>query len=113
MQEAMLNRETARATAKSHLTRETTRQFDVALHSAAVSSIESMAQLRKAVCVCVDALRDGDVGPVDMILAMKTCALDSAGRYQPEFDEQPVSNVNTLLDQIVKWAIAEYYTTRS
>jgi hypothetical protein len=48
-----------------------------------------------------------------MILAMKTCALDSAGRYHPEVDEMPISNVNTLMDQIVKWAIAEYYTTRS
>ena len=109
----MLDRESARATAKSHITRETTRQFDVALHGAAVSSIESMAVLRTAVCNCVDSLREGEVGIVDMILAMKTCALDSAGRYQPEFDELPVSNVNTLLDQIVKWAIAEYYTERS
>lgn len=109
----MLDRESARATAKSHITRETTRQFDVALHSAALSSIESMAVLRTAVCDCVDSLRDGDVGIVEMILAMKMCALDSAARYQPGLDELPVSNVNTLLDQIVKWAIAEYYTTRS
>jgi hypothetical protein len=58
-------------------------------------------------------MRDGDVDIVEMILAMKTCALDSAARYQPELDEMPVSNVNTLMDQIVKWAIAEYYTTRS
>ncbi|HET9634823.1 MAG TPA: hypothetical protein VFP26_02750 [Gemmatimonadaceae bacterium] len=109
----MLDREGARATAKSHITRETTRQFDVALHGAATSSIESMALLHSAVCDCVCALRNGDVGPVDMILAMKSCALDSAARYKPEFDELPVSNVNTLLDQIVKWAITEYYTTRS
>jgi hypothetical protein len=109
----MSDREVARATAKSHITRETTRQFDVALHGAATSSIESMAVLRSAVCSCVNSMRDGDVGIVEMILAMKTCALDSAARYQPELDEMPVSNVNTLMDQIVKWAIAEYYTTRS
>lgn len=109
----MSERETARETAKSHITSETTRQFDVALHSAAVSSIESMTRLHNAVCQCVNSLRDGDVGPVDMILAIKTCALDSAARYHPKFDEQPVSNVNILLDQIVKWAIAEYYTPRT
>lgn len=109
----MSDRETARATAKSHITRETTRQFDVALHDAAVSSIESMTRLHNAVCECVGALRAGGVGPVDMILAIKTCALDSATRYKPEFDEQPVSNVDTLLDQIVRWAIAEYYKPQS
>ena len=103
----------ARATANSHITRETTRQFDIALHGAAVSSIESMALLHGAVCKCVDALKEANVGPVDMILAMKMCALDSSARYRPLFDELPVSNVNTLMDQIVRWAIAEYYTTRS
>ena len=107
----MSDRDTARATAKSHITRETTRQFDVALHGAATSSIESMAVLRRAVCDCVHSMKNGDVAIVEMILAMKTCALDSAARYQPELDELPVSNVNTLMDQIVKWAIAEYYTT--
>jgi hypothetical protein len=109
----MYDRENARATAKSHITRETTLQFDIALHNAVESSIQSMTLLHSAVCDCVNALKAADVGPVDMILAMKICALDSSARYHPEFDEIPVSNVNTLLDQIVKWAIAEYYTTRT
>ena len=39
---AQANLQRARATAKSHLTPATTRHFDVALHSAATSSIESM-----------------------------------------------------------------------
>ena len=99
----------ARATAKSHITGETTRQFDVALHSAITSSIDSMRVLHSAVCNCVTSLRDGNVGPVDMILAMKACANDSAARYRPELDTLPASNVNMLMDQIVKWAIAEYY----
>ena len=109
----MHDQESARATAQSHITRETTRQFDIALHGAIVSSLESMTLLHSAVCDCVHALKAGDVGPVEMILAMKACASDSAGRYRPEFDERPLSNVNALMDLIVKWAIAEYYTTRS
>jgi len=112
-QAAMFEVQRARATAKSHLTPATTRHFDVALHSAATTSIESMTALHRAVCDCVNALKDGDVGPVDMILAMKTCALDSAARYPPDRDELPVSSVDVLLDQIVKWAIAEYYVIRS
>ena len=109
----MSHRATARETANSHINRETTRHFDVALHGAATTSVESMAKLHRAVRDCVVALRDGDVGAVEMILAMKQCALDSAGRYHPDLDELPASNVNTLMDQIVKWAIAEFYTTRS
>jgi hypothetical protein len=109
----MLDRQRARATGESHLTRATTRQFDIALHAAVISSVESMALLHRAVCDCVNALRDGEVGAVDMILAMKSCALDSAARYHPEFDELPASNVGTLMDQIVKWSIAEYYSTHS
>ena len=103
----------ARATAESHLTRETTRQFDIALHSAAITSIQSMTELHRAVCDCVIALKAANVGAVDMILTMKTHALDSADRYRPAHDEIAASNVNTLMDQIVKWAIAEYFATRS
>jgi hypothetical protein len=103
----------ARATAESHLTSATTRRFDVALHSAATSSTESMAVLHRAVCDCVTALKAGNVGAVDMILAMKSCAFDSAARYRPELDVVPASSVNILVDQIVKWAIAEYYRVRS
>jgi len=101
----------ARETVASYLSQETTRHFDVALHSAARSSIESMTELRQAVCDCVDSLRIAGIGPVQMILAMKACALDSANRYSPEGDEYPASNVDMLLDQIVKWAIIEYYST--
>ena len=84
----------ARATAHSHITSDTTRQFDVALHSAATSCIESMNLLQRAVCDCVSALKNGNVTPVDMILAMKACAHDSAGRYRPPREAQPASNVN-------------------
>jgi hypothetical protein len=112
-QGVMFEVQRARATAKSHLTPATTRHFDVALHSAATSSIESMTALHSAVCDCVKVLKDRNVGPVDMILAMKTCALDSAARYPADRDELPASSVDVLLDQIVKWAIAEYYLTRS
>jgi hypothetical protein len=72
-----------------------------------------MTELRSAVCDCVDALREAEVGPVQMILAMKACALDSAKRYSPSGDEIPASNVDLLLEQIVKWAIIEYYKSNS
>ena len=101
----------ARETIASHVSTETTRQFDVALHDAVTSSIESMADLKDAVCDCVRALRVADIGPVQMILAMKACARDSAGRYHPEADEFPATNVDLLIDHIVRWSIVEYYRT--
>ena len=99
----------ARETISSHLSRETTDHFDVALHSAAVTDIESMTELRSAVGDCVSALKSADVGPVQMILAMKVCAIDSVKRYSPNGDDYPASNVDFLIDQIVRWAIIEYY----
>jgi hypothetical protein len=99
----------ARSNFAAHVSPETTHNFDIALHDAVRSSIESMAELRAAVCECVRSLREADVGPVHMILAMKACALDSAGRYHPENDEYPACNVDLLMDQIVRWAIVEYY----
>lgn len=110
---AMSGQQDARAIANAHLTPETTRQFDVALHVAATSSVESMTALRHAVCSCVRALKAGDAGAVETILAIKRCALDSATHHRPEFDGLPMSNVHTLIDQIVKWTIVEYYTRRS
>lgn len=103
----------ARQNIASHVSAETTRHFDVALHDAVTSSIESMAELHDAVCDCVKSLRDADVGPVQMILAMKACALDSATRYRPQDDEYPASNVDLLIDHIVRWSIVEYYKTVS
>ena len=103
----------ARETVASHISHETKRHFDVALHSAISSSLQSMTELRSAVCDCVDALRDADIGPVQMILAMKACALDSARRYSPAGDEIPASNVDLLMEKIVKWAIIEYYEASS
>ena len=108
-----LQMQAARETVASHISHETKRHFDVALHSAVSSSMQSMTELRSAVCHCVDALRDADIGPVQMILAMKACALDSAKRYSPTGDEHPASNVDLLLEQIVRWAIIEYYQTGS
>ena len=105
----LLEMKAARETVASHLSANTTLQFDVALHGAAVDSIESMTELRDAVCDCVHSLKNAEVGPVQMILAMKACALDSGNRYRPEGDEYPASNVDMLIDQIVRWSIAEYY----
>ena len=99
----------ARANIASHISPETAHDFDVALHDATTASLESMSELHDAVCACVRALRDGNVEPVQMILAMKACAIDSARRYHPEDDEFPASNVDILLDHIVRWAIVEYY----
>ena len=105
--------QTARENIASHVSPETTRHFDVALHDAVTTSIESMAELHDAVADCVKSLRQANVGPVQMILAMKACALDSASRYRPEHDESPASNVDLLIDHIVKWSIAESYKTVS
>jgi len=99
----------ARANIASHVSPEATHQFDVALHDAVLSSLASMDELHLAVCQCSGALRDANIGPVQMILAMKACAIDSARRYHPENDEFPASNVNVLLEHIVRWAIEEYY----
>jgi hypothetical protein len=107
----MLEMKAARETVSSHISSESTRHFDVALHGAVRSSLESMSELRQAVFECVDCLRDAEVGPVQMILAMKACALDSSGRYRPEGDEYPASNVEMLLEQIVKWSIIKYYSS--
>jgi hypothetical protein len=109
----MTEMQVARETVASHISRETTRHFDVALHAAVTSSLQSMTELRQAVFDCVDCLRVADVGPVQMILAMKACALDSSGRYRPDGDEYPVSNVDMLIDQIVKWSIVKYYSSIS
>jgi hypothetical protein len=106
----MLEMKAARETVSSHIPIESTRHFDVALHGAIRSSLESMTELREAVFECVDCLRVADVGPAQMILAMKACALDSGGRYRPEGDEYPASNVDTLIEQIVRWSIIKYYS---
>lgn len=103
----------ARETVASYIPQETTRHFDVALHGAMLASTESMTQLHNAVCRCVGSLKHASVGPVQMILAIKACAIDSAQRYQPKGDEIPASNVDMLLDQIVRWAIVEYYDSVS
>jgi hypothetical protein len=105
----MSQMEIARATVANCISLETTQQFDVALHDAVVTSAPTMAELRAAVCLCVAALRNANVGPVQMILAIKACALDSAIRYRPPHDKYPASNLETLMDQIVKWSIGEYY----
>jgi hypothetical protein len=109
----VLQMQIARETVASHIPQSTTEQFDVALHAAMLDSIESMTELREAVGDCVRSLREGGVGPVQMILAIKACALDSEQRYHPEGDEYPASNVDVLLEQIVRWAIIEYYSSVS
>lgn len=103
----------ARATVANCISLETTRQFDVALHDAVATQTETMVDLRTAVCDCVDCLKGASIGPVQMILAIKACTLDSAIRYHPKQDRYPASNVELLMDQIVKWAIAEYYKNES
>ena len=99
----------ARATVANCISLERTQHFDVALHDAIVTSADTMAELRVAVSDCVDSLKHANIGPVQMILAIKACALDSAIRYHPKHAKYPASNVDMLMDQIVKWAIAEYY----
>lgn len=109
----MTQMQIARATVANCISLERTKHFDVALHDAITSSAATMAELRVAVTDCVDSLKESNIGPVQMILAIKACALDSAIRYHPKHDRYPASNVDMLMDQIVKWAIAEYYKNDS
>ena len=105
--------QSARTNYASHVSAETSRNFDVALHDAVTTSLTSMTDLQDAVRLCVRSLKEAGVGPVQMILAMKAGALDSAARYRPENDEYPATNVDTLMDHIIRWSITEYYSTYS
>lgn len=105
--------QTARANVASYVSAETAREFDLALHAAIPESLATMEQLQRTVCECVSSLKAANVGPVQMILAMKACALDSAGRYRLDGDEYPATTVDILMDQIIKWSVAEYYRTLS
>jgi len=88
---------------------EASRQFGTALHDAVKESLETMEDLRACLKPCVDFLRDAGVGPVQMILTIKASARESALRNHALGDEFAVANANLLMDQIVKWAIVEYY----
>lgn len=109
----MSDMQRARETVSSHISSDSTRHFDVALHAAVKKNLESMAELRQAVFECVDCLKAAQIGPVQMILAMKACALDSSGRFRPEDDKYPATDVDMLMDQIVRWAIVKYYDSVS
>jgi hypothetical protein len=83
--------------------------FGTALQDAARDSITSMKELHECLTPCVDYLREAGVGPVQMILSIKACTRESAIRNRALGDEFAVPNANLLMEQIVKWAIAEYY----
>lgn len=88
---------------------ETARLFQVALHDVVRSSALSMAELRKCVRACVSTLRATNVGPAQMIISMKACAKEGTRRYPQILNEHELSNADFLMDQIIKWAIVEYY----
>ncbi len=89
---------------------ETARLFHVALHDTIRSSVESMSELRTCVKACVCCLRDTNVGPAQMIITMKACTRESTRRYPSLGNEHAVSNADFLMEQIIKWAIIEYYS---
>jgi len=91
------------------LPNEASRDFGTALHDAVRESIDSMHELRESLKPCVDFLRKSGVGPVQMILTIKASARESALRNHALGDEFAVANANMLMEQIVKWAIVEYY----
>jgi hypothetical protein len=88
---------------------ETTLPFGVALHEAVRTSLESMEDLHQCIVPCVRFLRDAGVGPAQMILTIKHCARQSALSRRALGHEFAVANVDHLMEQIVKWAIVEYY----
>jgi hypothetical protein len=88
---------------------ETSRVFGAALNDAVRSSIESMDELHEGLKPCVVFLRNMGVGPVQMILSVKACTRQCALNSQALGDEFALANANMLMEQIVKWAIVEYY----
>jgi hypothetical protein len=90
---------------------ETTLPFGVALHEAVRTSLDSMDELRSCVVPCVRFLRAAGVGPAQMILTIKDCVRQSALSRRALGHEFAVANADQLMEQIVKWAIVEYYQT--
>jgi hypothetical protein len=68
-----------------------------------------MEELHDCLTPCVDFLRASGLGPVQMILSIKACTRDHAKERQANGDEFAMANANMLMEQIVKWAIVEYY----
>jgi hypothetical protein len=99
----------ASAASSSFIPDETSRLFHVALHEVVRSSAVSMADLRNCVRACTRSLRDANLGPVQMILAIKACAKDGSRQFPTVLAEHELSNADFLMDEIVKWAIIEYY----
>lgn len=88
---------------------ERTLPFGFALHEAVESSLASMEELHRCITPCVVFLRNAGVGPAQMILTIKAYARDSALSRRALGHEFAVANVDLLMEQIVKWAIVEYY----
>jgi hypothetical protein len=89
---------------------ETARLFQLALHDVVRSSAVSMAELHSCVNACAAVLRDANVGPAQMIITIKACAKEGTRRYPQILNEHELSNADFLMEQIIKWAIVEYYT---
>jgi hypothetical protein len=89
---------------------ETARLFQLALHDVVRSSAVSMAELRECVKGCAAVLRDTNVGPAQMIITIKACAKEGTRRYPQILNEHELSNADFLMEQIIKWAIVEYYS---
>jgi len=45
-----------------------------------------------------------------MIITIKACAKEGTRRYPQILNEHELSNADFLMEQIIKWAIVEYYT---
>jgi hypothetical protein len=88
---------------------ETTLPFGVALHEAVRTSLQSMDDLHDCIKPCVRFLHAAGVGPAQMILTIKDCVRQSALSRRALGHEFAVANADQLMEQIVKWAIVEYY----
>jgi hypothetical protein len=88
---------------------EATLPFGVALHEAVRTSMESMEDLHECIVPCVRFLRNAGVGPAQMILTIKDCVRKSASSRRALGHEFAVAHADLLMEQIVKWAIVEYY----
>ena len=45
-----------------------------------------------------------------MIITIKACAKEGSRRYPQILNEHELTNADFLMEQIIKWAIVEYYS---
>ena len=84
-----------------------------ALEKAVHRQIDSMNDLQRAIEACVAELRDQDIPPEKMLIAMKAMIRHTAGAHPPPGNAASSWAADGYIDEIVRWSIAEYYRARA